>query len=130
MKKTLSILILFTLFMVPAQGQILKTIGSTLLQGAGNAVVGSMTERLEKKAENTVTKVINKTFGEVPTDTLNTSAVTGMDALGKMIGDVSSKVASATEQAGTAGMAPLRDFSQQNAARKEHNLTLAYDDWD
>lgn len=130
MKKFISILFLFTLFMFPAQGQILKTIGSTLLQGAGNAVVGSMTERLEKNAENTVTKVINKTFGEVPTDTLNSTAVTGMDALGKVLGDVSSKMSEVSERAESAGTTPLRDFSVQNAARKEHNLSLAYDDWD
>lgn len=54
----------------------------------------------------------------------------GSSAVGGGIGRVLSGFNALIENSKTAGMAPLRDFSEQNAARKERNLTLEYDDWD
>lgn len=130
MKKILIFIFFLTLFMTPAQGQILGLLGANALKslgnGALNAVTGAITQRLEAKAENAVTKGINNIFGEVKRDTLSSSAITGMEGLSMIFGNMADRFNAESEK----GTAPLRDFSEQNAIRREHNLTLEYDDWD
>ncbi|MCQ2145982.1 MAG: hypothetical protein MJZ16_00530 [Bacteroidales bacterium] len=134
MKKIFVIVLSIILYIVPAHAQLGTMLGSQLMKavtnGAGTAVVNSVTTRVEAKAENMVTKAIDKVFGKVERDTLSTEAVTGMSVLKGMVGDVTEQVAGIQERQRTAGLVPLRDFSEQNAIRKEHNLTLTYDDWD
>lgn len=134
MKKIFVIVLSVILYIVPAHAQVASMLGSQLMKavsnGAGAAVVNSVTNRVEAKAENLVTKAIDKVFGKVERDTLSTEAVTGMSVLKGMVGDVTEQVAGIQERQRTAGLVPLRDFSEQNAIRKEHNLTLTYDDWD
>lgn len=130
MKKILTFIFFLPLFMAPAQGQILGLLGANALKslgnGALNAVTGAITQRLETKAENAVTKGINNIFGEVKRDTLSSSAITGMEGLSMIFGNMADRFNAESEK----GTAPLRDFSEQNAIRREHNLTLEYDDWD
>lgn len=134
MKKIFVIVLSVILYIVPAHAQVASMLGSQLMKavsnGAGAAVVNSVTNRVEAKAENLVTKAIDKVFGKVERDTLSTEAVTGMSVFKGMVGDVTEQVAGIQERQRTAGLVPLRDFSEQNAIRKEHNLTLTYDDWD
>lgn len=134
MKKILIIFFSLVLYIVPAHAQLGAMLGAELLNsvksGAGAAVIGSVTTRVEAKTENLVTKAIDKVFGTVERDTLSSSAMTGIGAVMGMFNDASSTVADIAEKKRTAGLVPLRDFSEQNALRKEHNLTLTYDDWD
>ena len=55
-----------------------------------------------------------------------------MSALGKALGDATAAYSNAVAGAMSAGAAnvTLRDFSEQNAARREHNKTLKFDNWD
>ena len=64
-------------------------------------------------------------------DTLEAAAAQNMSALGKALGDATAAYSNAVAGAMTgAANVTLRDFSEQNAARKEHNKTLKFDNWD
>ena len=136
MKKFIALLFMFTLCMAPAEAQILKSLGEKALksatEGAKNAVGKQITKRAEKKAESAVNDALNKAFGEVKEDTLEAATAQNMSALGKALGDATAAYSNAVTGAMSAGAAnvTLRDFSEQNAARKEHNKTLTYDNWD
>lgn len=135
MKKILAIFFMLSLCMAPAEAQVLKNLGEKALksaaQGAKNAVGKQVTKRAEAKAESAVNKAINDAFGEVKKDTLEQDAVDNMTAAAKALGEASSAYAGAVSSMSTgAANVTLRDFSEQNAARAEHNKTLKFDDWD
>lgn len=139
MKKIFALIFMATLCMAPAQAQILKSLGEKALnaavqgaaQGAGNAVKKQVTKRVEKKAEGVVNKALNDAFGEVKADTLEASTLENMSGLGQSLGAATAAYGNAISSINTAANAqPLRDFSEQNAARAEHNKTLKFDDWD
>lgn len=127
MKKTLTIIFSLALFAAPARAQLLGELGGAALKAAGalvgKTIVNKVAEKIEDKvddmAENTITKVLGEQVD-------STGTATGMQGISNAIAGFGALI----EKSQTAGMAPLRDFSSQNAARKEHNMTLAYDDWD
>lgn len=139
MKKIFALLFVATLCMAPAQAQSLKSIGKSLGEkalkaaatGAGAAVTKQVSKRVEKKAEGAVNKALNDAFGEVQADTLEASTLENISGLGQSLGAATAAYGNALSGLNTAANAqPLRDFSEQNAARAEHNKTLKFDDWD
>ena len=127
MKKILIILFSLTLVAAPARAQLLGELGGAALKAAGTLVgktiLNKVAEKIEDKvddmAENTITKVLGEQVD-------STGTATGMQGISNAIAGFGALM----EKSQAAGMAPLRDFSAQNAARKEHNLELIYDDWD
>ncbi len=127
MKRTLAILFLTVIFTVSAQAQVLGELGGAALKAAGalagKVILNKVTDKIEEKVNNMSENTLVKVLGQQVDSTGN---VTGMEGLTNAFSGLEALV----EKSKTAGMAPLRDFSEQNAARKERNLTLVYDDWD
>lgn len=127
MKRTLAILFSTVIFTVSAQAQVLGELGGAALKAAGalagKVILNKVTDKIEEKVNNMSENSLVKVLGQQVDSTGN---VTGMEGLTNAFSGLEALV----EKSKTAGMAPLRDFSEQNAARKERNLTLVYDDWD
>lgn len=127
MKRTLAILFLTVIFTVSAQAQVLGELGGAALKAAGalagKVILNKVTDKIEEKVNNMSENTLVKVLGQQVDSTGN---VTGMEGLTNAFSGLEALV----EKSKTAGMTPLRDFSEQNAARKERNLTLVYDDWD
>ncbi|MCQ2180373.1 MAG: hypothetical protein MJY91_09790 [Bacteroidales bacterium] len=127
MKRTLAILFSTVIFTVSAQAQVLGELGGAALKAAGalagKVILNKVTDKIEEKVNNMSENTLVKVLGQQVDSTGN---VTGMEGLTNAFSGLEALV----EKSKTAGMAPLRDFSEQNAARKERNLTLVYDDWD
>lgn len=127
MKRTLAILFSIVIFTVSAQAQVLGELGGAALKAAGalagKVILNKVTDKIEEKVNNMSENTLVKVLGQQVDSTGN---VTGMEGLTNAFSGLEALV----EKSKTAGMAPLRDFSEQNAARKERNLTLVYDDWD
>ena len=127
MKRTLAILFSSVIFTVSAQAQVLGELGGAALKAAGalagKVILNKVTDKIEEKVNNMSENTLVKVLGQQVDSTGN---VTGMEGLTNAFSGLEALV----EKSKTAGMAPLRDFSEQNAARKERNLTLVYDDWD
>lgn len=122
MKRLLTILLSLVVFMAPAQAQVLKSIGKAAGTAAGAALLNKISSGIEKKADNFAEKTVNKVLGQNGADSLNAGG-SKFEAIGKAL-------TNAMEKSQSAQTATLRDFSEKNAARKEHNKTLVYDDWD
>lgn len=125
MKKIIAILFAFALFSAPVHAQALGELGKALGTMVGKKVINSITNKVEKKSQELDENPIVKALG-AQADSTGTVDAEGLGGLGKAFSGLNALV----ENSKTAGMAPLRDFSEQNAARKENNLTLVYDDWD
>lgn len=137
MKKIVTLFFVLTVCTVSAHAQLLGTLGSMLLKQVGEAAVtkvaevatNKLTEKMEKKAESMMSKLLEGPEVAVEgTDSLGnpTKETTRMGGLTQMV----SMLGSLQEQSNAAKTAELRDFSKQNALRKEHNQELTFDDWD
>lgn len=127
MKKIFTILFAVALLAAPAQAQMLGGLGEAALKAAGalagKVILNKVADKIEDKVDEMAESPLAKILGE---QVDSTGTATGMEGLGNAISGFGALI----EKSKTAGMAPLRDFSEQNAARKEHNLELIYDDWD
>lgn len=123
MKKIITILFAVALFAAPAQAQVLGELGKAAGALVGKLVIDKVTDKIEEKVDGMAESTLSKVLGS---QVDSTGTATGMEGLSNAISGFEALI----EKSKTAGMAPLRDFSDQNAARKEHNLELIYDDWD
>lgn len=127
MKRTLAILFSIVVYTVSAQAQVLGELGGAALKAAGalagKVILNKVTDKIEEKVNNMSENTLVKVLGQQVDSTGN---ATGLEGLTNAFSGLEALV----EKSKTAGMAPLRDFSGQNAARRERNLTLVYDDWD
>ena len=135
MKKIISLLFVLAICMAPAQAQILKSLGEKAIQvatkGAKDAAGNQVFKRLENKATKAVNDAFDKALGEVKEDTISAAVGENASALGKALGEATAAYAGAISSLATGAQnVTLRDFSEQNAARREHNKTLTYDNWD
>lgn len=126
MKKIISILFAIVLFSAPVHAQNLEDLGNALGSLLGNMLLNSITNKVEQKASEIGNNTIVQTLAAQADSTGTGLDAEGLGGLGRAFSGLSALV----ENSKTAGMAPLRDFREQNAARKEQNLTLVYDDWD
>ena len=130
MKKILTILFTIAIFAAPAQAQLLGELGGAALKAvgaaAGKALINSVANKVEEKAGEIAENSLMKMLG-APSDS---TEVGGLESLGNALSSAASGFSTLIEKSKAAGEAPLKDFSEQNAARREHNLTLVYDDWD
>ena len=126
MKKIISILFAIVLFSAPVHAQNLEDLGNALGSLLGNMLLNSITNKVEQKASEIGNNTIVQTLAAQADSTGTGQDAEGLGGLGRALSGLSALV----ENSKTAGMAPLRDFREQNAARKEQNLTLVYDDWD
>lgn len=137
MKKIVTLFFFLTVCTFSAHAQLLGTLGSMLLKQVGEAAVtkvaevatNKLTEKMEKKAENMMSKLLEGPEVTVEgTDSLGnpTKEKARMGGLSQMV----SMLGSLQEQSNAAKTQELRDFSKQNALRKEHNQALTFDEWD
>lgn len=152
MKKILAILFFLSVYLAPSYAQleflypIVQSVGSAAMKGAGIGVGNALSKKVEAKVadkvEKMTTKKLDKMWGpdEQPSDSARVAnaaeggSVGVFSGLSTIMGEFSSNITSGLsalmDEAQSAANAPLRDFSEKNAVRKEHNLTLEYDDWD
>lgn len=152
MKKILAIVFLLSVFLVPTYAQlpipvgqllgpIISSVGGSALKGAGEGIGNAVSKKVESKVAEKVEKMTTKKLDkmwpdEEPSDSTGVSegSVGVLGGLSTIMGAFSSEltngISTLMEGAQSAANAPLRDFSEKNAVRKEHNLTLEYDEWD
>ena len=126
MKKIITILFAAVLFSAPVHAQALGELGKALGTLVGQKVINSITNKVEQKSSEIGNNAIVQALAAQADSTGTAPDLEGLGGIGKAFSGLNALV----ENSKTAGMAPLRDFREQNAARKEHNLTLVYDDWD
>lgn len=126
MKKIITILFAIVLFSAPVHAQALGELGKALGTLVGKKVINSITNKVEQKSAEIGDNAIVKALQAQADSTEMAPGTEELGGLGKALSGFNTLI----ENSKTAGMAPLRDFREQNAARKEHNLTLEYDDWD
>lgn len=112
----------------------LKEVGGAVATGIGRSMIKKSTAKVEQQSEKLMDKAMDKMLGlEAGSDTIDRTEalVTKASALGSAVNAFSnSVVGDGLPMGGTPKAVTLRDFSAQNAERREFNKTLTYDDWD